>query len=198
MWSSRSKRNLLPAVHQSSRYTQHTQGSGPQVACIRITWETSWKFKFLGTTLGNFDPTGMRWGWAFCVFSKCFRYIQSVEHSLMKNSICFIYLFLVALGLHFCVGAFSSCSKWKVLFIAVHRLLTAVAFSVAENRLSTCGSQTLAQAQELQLMGTVALQHTESSWTKDWTHVPCIGRQNPTYCTTWKLKKIFKNHWLGN
>ena len=111
----------------------------------------------------------MRWGWAFCVFSKCFRYIPSVEHSLIKNFVYFIYLFLVALGLHFCVGAFSSCSKWKVLFIAVHRLLTAVAFSVAENRLSNCGSRTLAQAQELQLMGAVALQHMESSWTKDWT-----------------------------
>ena len=131
----------------------------------------------------------MRWRWAFCVFSKCFRYIPSVEHSLIKNCIYFIYLFLVALSLHFCVGAFSSCSKWRLLFLAVQGLLTVVAFSVAENRLSNCGSRALAQAQELQFMGAVALQHMESSWTKDWTRVPCIGRQNPTYCTSWKLKR---------
>ena len=47
----------------------------------------------------------------------------------------FIYLFLAALGLRCCVWAFSSCSEWGLLFIAVHGLLTAVASLVAEHGL---------------------------------------------------------------
>ena len=42
-----------------------------------------------------------------------------------------------------------------------------------EHRLSSC-----------QAWGFVALQHVGSSWTRDQTHVPCIGRWNPTHCTT--------------
>ena len=38
----------------------------------------------------------------------------------------FIYLFMAALGLHCCVWAFSSCSKWGLLFIVVCSLLTVV------------------------------------------------------------------------
>ena len=38
----------------------------------------------------------------------------------------FIYLFLAALGLGCCGWAFSSCSKWGLLFIAVHGLLISV------------------------------------------------------------------------
>ena len=34
---------------------------------------------------------------------------------------------MAALGLHCCVQAFSSCSKWGLLFVAVRRLLIAVA-----------------------------------------------------------------------
>ena len=45
----------------------------------------------------------------------------------------FIYLFLAVLGLRFCARAFSSCSKWGPLFIAVHRPLTIAA--------SRCGAQ---------------------------------------------------------
>ena len=37
------------------------------------------------------------------------------------------YLFLAALGLHCCAQAFSSCSKWGLLFAVVHGLLIAVA-----------------------------------------------------------------------
>ena len=59
----------------------------------------------------------------------------------------FIYLFILAvLGLHFCVRAFSSCSKWGSLFIAVRGPLTVAASFVAEHRLQTrrlssCGSR---------------------------------------------------------
>ena len=58
----------------------------------------------------------------------------------------FIYLFLAALGLHFCVRAFSSCSERGPLFIAVRGPLTIAASLVAEHRLQThrlssCGSR---------------------------------------------------------
>ena len=53
---------------------------------------------------------------------------------------------MAVLGLHFCVRAFSSCSKWGPLLIAVCGPLTIAAFLVAEHRLQTrklsnCGSQ---------------------------------------------------------
>ena len=57
----------------------------------------------------------------------------------------FIYLFLAALGLRFCARAFSSCSEWGPLFIAVRGPLTVAAPLVEEHRLqmrrlSSCGS----------------------------------------------------------
>ena len=50
------------------------------------------------------------------------------------------------LGLHFCARAFSSCSEWGPLFIAVRGPLTVVASLVVEHRLqmhrlSSCGSR---------------------------------------------------------
>ena len=48
----------------------------------------------------------------------------------------FIYLFLAALGLRCCMQASSSCGERGLLFVAVHRLLIAVASLVAENGLS--------------------------------------------------------------
>ena len=53
---------------------------------------------------------------------------------------------MVVLGLCFCTRAFSSCSKWGPLFIAVHGPLIIAASLVAEHRLQTrrlsnCGSR---------------------------------------------------------
>ena len=45
------------------------------------------------------------------------------------------FLFLAALGLLCCARAFSSCGEWRLLFVAVHGLLTVVASLVAEHRL---------------------------------------------------------------
>ena len=42
---------------------------------------------------------------------------------------------MAALGLRCCVRAFSSCYKWRLLFVAVCGLLIAVASLVAEHRL---------------------------------------------------------------
>ena len=47
----------------------------------------------------------------------------------------FIYLILAALGFCCCAWAFSSCSQRGLLFVAVRRLLIAVASLVAEHRL---------------------------------------------------------------
>ena len=46
-----------------------------------------------------------------------------------------IIIFLAALGFHCCVWAFSSCGERGLLFVAVHRLLIAVASLVAEHGL---------------------------------------------------------------
>ena len=47
----------------------------------------------------------------------------------------FIYLFLAVLGLRCCVRAFSSCGERGLLFIAVRRLLIAVASLIVEHGL---------------------------------------------------------------
>ena len=47
----------------------------------------------------------------------------------------FVYLFLAALGLCCCARAFSSCGERGLLFVAVRRLLIAVASLVAEHGL---------------------------------------------------------------
>ena len=54
---------------------------------------------------------------------------------------------MAALGLHWFVQAFSSCSKWMLLFeqglvfLVVHRLLSEVVFLVAEHSLWMCQLQ---------------------------------------------------------
>ena len=47
----------------------------------------------------------------------------------------FIYLFMAALGLCCCARAFSSCGELGLLFVAVRRLLIAVASLVAQQGL---------------------------------------------------------------
>ena len=47
----------------------------------------------------------------------------------------YLFLFLTALGLRFCVWAFSSCVEQGLLFMAVRGLLIAVASFVAEHGL---------------------------------------------------------------
>ena len=50
------------------------------------------------------------------------------------------FFFLAALGLRCFVQAFSICSKFGVLFVAVCGLLIVLASLVARNRLSSCGT----------------------------------------------------------
>ena len=60
-------------------------------------------------------------------------YGSSIFSCFLKN----FYLFMVVLGLRFCVRAFSSCGKWGPLFIAVRGPLTMAASLVVEQRLQT-------------------------------------------------------------
>ena len=102
----------------------------------------------------------------------------------------FLNLFLAVLGLCCCAQAFSSCSEWGLLFIAVRGFLIAVASPVEEHGLQAHGLQQLwlagsrAQAQQLWCMGLVAPQHVGSSQARDRTHVSCIGRGILNLCTT--------------
>ena len=69
----------------------------------------------------------------------CNQFIPSPSFKFDKKSF-FSFLFfkinlLAVLGLPCCARAFSSCSEWELLFVAVRRLLTAVASLVAEHGL---------------------------------------------------------------
>ena len=71
---------------------------------------------------------------------------EAIKHNIFLKLFIFIYLFMAVLGLRFCARAFSSCSKWGPLFIAVRGPLTIAASLVAEHRLQTrrlsnCGSR---------------------------------------------------------
>ena len=102
------------------------------------------------------------------MFSLVKSLFKSFAHFLF---VLFIYLFMAALGLCCCTWAFSSCREQGLLLVALRRLLIAVASLVAEHGLQARGLQ------QLWHTGLVALWHVGSSWTKDRTRVPCIGRQ---------------------
>ena len=68
-----------------------------------------------------------RWSWR-----RFFYYYYLFIYLFIYFWLLIIYLLLVALGLHCCLGAFSSCGKRGLLFIEVHRLLIAVASLVVE------------------------------------------------------------------
>ena len=114
----------------------------------------------------------------------------------------FTYYFLAELGLRCCVWAFSSCSERGLLFVALSRLLIAVASLccraqalgtqaavVVARGLSSCGSRAL----ECRLMwhtGLVALWHVGSSQTRARTPVLCIGGRILNHCATREVSKV--------
>ena len=85
------------------------------------------------------------------------------------------YLFLTSLCLCCCVWAFSSCGKWGLLLVVVWELLIAVASLVAEATLGPTSFSSCCWAQYLWPIGLAAPKHVETCWTRDGTHVPCIG-----------------------
>ena len=58
-----------------------------------------------------------------------------VIYFFLNKFIAFIYLFLAALGLRCCAWAFSSCGERGLRFVALCRLLIAVASLVADHGL---------------------------------------------------------------
>ena len=77
-------------------------------------------------------------------------------------------LFLAVLGLCCCKKTFSSCDDWASHF----------------SDFSCCRAWALGhKLQQLQYMGLVAPQHVESPLARNWTHIPCTGRQILNHCT---------------
>ena len=105
-----------------------------------------------------------------------------VGQFLFFNKLFLKFLFLFVVGLCYCVWAFSSCgvrasrcssfSCWR-------------AQALGHAGFSSCSTQALEyRLQQLWYTGLVALQYAGSSWTRDWTCVPCIGRQTLNHWTT--------------
>ena len=72
----------------------------------------------------------------------------------------------------------SFCLSFLLIYFWLHWVLVAVC------TFSYCSGWSLVGAQEFWCKGLVALWH--DSWTRDQTHVPCIGRQIPNHWTTRK------------
>ena len=106
----------------------------------------------------------------------------------------YIYLFLAALGHHCCEWTFSSCSEWSLLFIwcALGSCLWwLLLLQSTSSRL--VGFSTCCWAQLPWGMWNL------SSWSRDRTHVPCIGRWIPNHWTTREVPKngdFTRNHWF--
>ena len=136
-----------------------------------------------------------------------------IPFNLFFKKLClFVCLFMAALCLRCYARTFSSFGERGLLFIAVRRLLIAVASLVAEHRLQARGLQQLqhtgfnscstqaqqlwltgsrVQAQQLWHMGLVAPRHVGSSWTRARTRVPCIGRRILNHCATREIPNLF-------
>ena len=64
---------------------------------------------------------------------------------------------------------------------------------------SCCGARALGHTGFSSCEGLVALQHVESSSTRGWTHVPCIGRQILIHCMTREILRwlfVLSELWL--
>ena len=84
------------------------------------------------------------------------------------------------------VWAFYSYGKQGLLFVGVQGLLLFRGTGSRHAGFSSCSPW----AQLLWLMALVAPRHVESSQTRNWTHVPCIGRQIPIHCATREVLPI--------
>ena len=122
------------------------------------------------------------------------------EHCIYPVISIFYFQILVALGLCCCLWASSSCGEWGLLLVGVcgcsqqrlpgagHRLQSVWASVAVSQKLGSCGSQApehtglVVATHRLYSMGSVALQHVKSSWSRDQTLVPCFGRQIPIHC----------------
>ena len=115
------------------------------------------------------------------LFRLCF-IIFSFE--MLKYFFLMIYLFLATLGLHCCMWAFTSCGGWELLCSCGAQVSHCRARALECTGFSCCSSR----AQWLWHECLVAPKHVESSRTRDWTHVPCIGRWILNHWTTRELQ----------
>ena len=105
-----------------------------------------------------------------------------MEKCLFRSSVHFF--FLNYLFIYGCVGSSFLCEGFLHLR-QVGATLHRGAWASHYRSLSCCGAQAPdVQAQQLWLMGLVALWHVGSSQTRARTHVPCIGRQILNHCAT--------------
>ena len=88
----------------------------------------------------------------------------------------FILFFLVALDLRCCVPALSSCSELG--------LLSSCGAQASHCGGLSCGGGSRVLAQQIWHSGFSCPRHVGSSWTRDQTCVPCIGRQILIHWTT--------------
>ena len=94
---------------------------------------------------------------------------------------------MAVLGLRFCVRAFSSCSKWGPLFIAMRGHFTIVASLVAEHRLQMCRlSNSGSRAQSLRGMWDLPRPGLEAV-------CPALAGRFSTTASPGKPKSIFLN-----
>ena len=75
----------------------------------------------------------LSWNGCLCIY-----FLQWISNQCIHFKLFVCFYFLATLCLHCCVWAFSSCDEQRLLFIAVHRLLIAVA-SLMEHRLQSRG-----------------------------------------------------------
>ena len=107
---------------------------------------------------------------------------------------------MAAQALHCCVWAFTSCSEWRLLSSCSARASHCSGFSCCRARapehegISSCSLWARMCAQWLWHMGSDAPQHVESSWIRDWIHVPCINRWIPNHRTTREVLVIHFNY----
>ena len=88
-----------------------------------------------------------------------------------------MYLFMAALGLRTCAGAFSSCGEWGLFFLAVCGLLIAVASLAAEHGLQARGLQQLQHAGSV-----VAALGLQSLWAS------VVVAHGLSRCSSWALQ----------
>ena len=105
----------------------------------------------------------------------CFKESYYRKQISFRNLFFFFWLSWVC-----CAQAFSSCSEQELLFFCT-------AWDSHCGGFCYCG----ARSQQLWHTGLVAPQHVESSWTRDGTHVPCIGRWILIHCSTREVPESF-------
>ena len=90
---------------------------------------------------------------------------------------------MAVLGLHCCAGFFSTCreqrpfSSGRCVGFSLQWLVLLWGTISRHESFSNCGSRALEHKLSIWgTMGSIALQHVGPSWTRDRTHVSCVGR----------------------